>query len=110
MSSTFVLDELVGFSAYDISDEAPYIYSRWRNPTVQQFEEKLSALEMDTGDLMSSSYRLSGKQLQAYRDFAGDGVYLVSIGLEDPEDLCENLAQVLGTMTILKSSKGDLQR
>jgi len=59
---------------------------------------------------MSSSYRLSGKQLQAYRDFAGDGVYLVSIGLEDPEDLCENLAQVLGTMTILKSSKGDLHR
>jgi len=51
---------------------------------------------MDTDDLMSSSYRLSGKQLQAYRDFAGDGVYRVLVGLEDPEDLCENLAQVLG--------------
>ncbi|MDG2237599.1 MAG: PLP-dependent aspartate aminotransferase family protein [Arenicellales bacterium] len=51
---------------------------------------------MDTDDLMSSSYRLSGKQLQAYRDFAGDGVYRVSVGLEDPEDLCEDLARVLG--------------
>jgi methionine-gamma-lyase len=95
MPSTFVLDEPVGFSAYDIPDEAPYIYSRWRNPTVQQLEEKLSALEMDTDDLMSPSYRLSGKQLQAYRDSAGDGVYRVFVGLEDPEDLCENLAQVL---------------
>ena len=51
---------------------------------------------MDTDDLMSSSYGLSGKQLQAYRDFAGDGVYRVSVGLEDPEDPCENLARVLG--------------
>ena len=50
---------------------------------------------MDTDDLMSSSYRLSGKQ-QAYRDFAGNGVYRVLVGLEDAEDLCENLAQVLG--------------
>ncbi len=51
---------------------------------------------MDADDLMSSSYRLSSKQLQAYRDFAGDGVYRVLVGLEDAEDLCENLAQVLG--------------
>ena len=50
---------------------------------------------MDTDDLMSSSYRLSGKQ-QGYRDFAGNGVYRVLVGLEDAEDLCENLAQVLG--------------
>ncbi|MDE0976884.1 MAG: PLP-dependent transferase [Arenicellales bacterium] len=96
MLSTFVLDEPVGFSAYDSPDEAPYIYSRWCNPAVQQLEEKLSALEMDTDDLMSSSYQLSGKQLQAYRDFAGDGVYRVFVGLEDPEDPCEDLARVLG--------------
>ena len=51
---------------------------------------------MDTDDLMASSYRLSGKQLQAYRDFAGDGVYRVSVGLEDPEDLCDDLVRVLG--------------
>ena len=96
MLSTFVLDEPVGFLAYDSPDEAPYIYSRWCNSAVQQLEEKLSALEMDTDDLMSSSYRLSGKQLQAYRDFAGDGVYRVFVGLEDPEDPCEDLARVLG--------------
>ena len=45
MSSTFVLDEPVGFSAYDIPEEAPFIYSRWRNPTVQQLEDKMAVLE-----------------------------------------------------------------
>ncbi|MDP7568813.1 MAG: PLP-dependent aspartate aminotransferase family protein [Arenicellales bacterium] len=45
MSSTFVLDEPVGFSAYDIPEKAPYIYSRWSNPTVRQLEDKLATLE-----------------------------------------------------------------
>ena len=45
MSSTFVLDEPAGFSAYDIPDDAPYVYSRWSNPTVRQLEDKLAALE-----------------------------------------------------------------
>ncbi len=51
---------------------------------------------MDTNELMASTYALSGEQLSAYRDFAGDGVYRLSVGLEDPEDLCEDLAKVLG--------------
>lgn len=45
MSSTFVMDEPAGFSAYDIPENAPYIYSRWSNPTVRQLEEKMAALE-----------------------------------------------------------------
>ena len=51
---------------------------------------------MGTDDLMASSYGLSGEALAAYRDFAGDGVYRLSVGLEDPDDLCEDLARVLG--------------
>ena len=50
---------------------------------------------LGTDDLMATSYRLEGAQLNAYRAFAGDGVFRISIGLEDPEDLCEDLAQVL---------------
>ena len=38
MSSTFVLDEPAGFSAYDIPEDAPYVYSRWSNPTVRQLD------------------------------------------------------------------------
>ena len=45
MSSTFVVDEEVSFSANNLSDESPFVYTRWSNPTTQQLEEKLAALE-----------------------------------------------------------------
>ena len=45
MSSTFVVDEPLGFSARSLAEDAPYVYSRWSNPTVAQLEEKLAALE-----------------------------------------------------------------
>ncbi len=48
-----------------------------------------------TDDLMASSYGLQGAQLDAYRAFAGDGVFRISVGLEDPQDLCDDLAQAL---------------
>ncbi|MDH3911415.1 MAG: PLP-dependent aspartate aminotransferase family protein [Rhodospirillales bacterium] len=45
MSTTYVLDKPLGFSAQDLGDEAPFIYTRWGNPTVRQLEDKLAALE-----------------------------------------------------------------
>jgi methionine-gamma-lyase len=50
---------------------------------------------LGTDDLMQSSYALEGRALDAYRAFAGDGVFRISVGLEDPEDLCDDLAQIL---------------
>ena len=48
-----------------------------------------------TNDLVTSSYQITGKQLQSYKEMAGDGVFRISVGLEDPVDLCEDLDQVL---------------
>ncbi len=45
MSSTFVTDEPAGFSAYELTPESPYVYTRWSNPTVRQLEVKIAALE-----------------------------------------------------------------
>lgn len=45
MSSTYVLDEVAGFSAKDIEEDAPWLYTRWANPTVSQLQDKISALE-----------------------------------------------------------------
>ena len=45
MSSTFVVDEPVSFSAENMDQETPFIYSRWANPTVTQLETKLAVLE-----------------------------------------------------------------
>ena len=34
---------------------------------------------------MESTYALQGRALNAYREFAGEGVFRISVGLEDPE-------------------------
>jgi methionine-gamma-lyase len=45
MSTTFIIDPEVSFSADAITDETPYAYTRWSNPTVGQLERKLAVLE-----------------------------------------------------------------
>ena len=49
-----------------------------------------------TDDMMATTFRLRGRQLDGYRAFAGDGVFRLSVGLEDAEDLCRDLDRVLG--------------
>ncbi|MEM1200112.1 MAG: aminotransferase class I/II-fold pyridoxal phosphate-dependent enzyme [Pseudomonadota bacterium] len=51
---------------------------------------------MDTAGLMETSFRLEGAQLDSYRAYAGDGIFRMSVGLEDGEDLCADLDRVLG--------------
>jgi canavanine-gamma-lyase len=48
-----------------------------------------------TADLMRSTFRHEGELLARYRDFAGDGVFRFSVGLEDAEDICADLDRVL---------------
>jgi len=50
---------------------------------------------LHTEELMETSFRLTGAQLESYREFAGDGIFRVSVGIEDPDDLCEDLGQAL---------------
>jgi methionine-gamma-lyase len=50
---------------------------------------------MQTDDLINSSYRLDGEELERYRDSAGEGIFRLSIGLEDADDLISDLEQVL---------------
>ena len=50
---------------------------------------------METAGLMQTSFRLEGAQTQSYRAFAGDGIFRLSVGLEDAEDIIADLDQVL---------------
>ncbi len=50
---------------------------------------------LDTADLIESSFRLTGSELEKYRDVAGDGLFRLSVGLEDGQDLIDDLARVL---------------
>ena len=53
-------------------------------------------VQLKTQDLLDSTYTLDAAQLADYRRYAGDGVLRLSIGLEDPLDLIEDLDQALG--------------
>ena len=52
---------------------------------------------IETDAMMASTFQLAGEQLAAYREYAGDGVFRLSVGLEDAEDLCADLDRVLGS-------------
>jgi len=48
-----------------------------------------------TDDLLRTSYRLSEDDARAFRETAGEGIFRLSVGLEDAEDLIEDLRQAL---------------
>ena len=50
---------------------------------------------MQTKDLVGYSYRLEGRELEKYRDTAGESLFRLSIGLENSSDLINDLDQVL---------------
>ena len=50
---------------------------------------------MPTDSLLETSFKLTPKQEADYRRYMGEGAFRVSIGIEDPEDLCDDLAQAL---------------
>jgi methionine-gamma-lyase len=48
-----------------------------------------------TSDIQASTFRHNAEQLSRYRDYAGDGVFRLSVGIESPDDLIADLAKVL---------------
>jgi methionine-gamma-lyase len=50
---------------------------------------------LGTDDVQANSFRLDAEHLTRYRDYAGDGLFRVSVGLEDADDLCADLDNAL---------------
>ena len=50
---------------------------------------------IETDAIMRSSFKLQGEALASYRAYAGEGIFRLSVGLEDADDLCDDLAQAL---------------
>jgi cystathionine gamma-synthase/methionine-gamma-lyase len=49
-----------------------------------------------TDDILRSSFQLSGQQEAQFRDWAGDGLFRVSVGLENAAELIADFEQALG--------------
>lgn len=48
-----------------------------------------------TADIQASTFRMEGEALKRYRAWAGDGLFRLSVGLEDPDDLIDDLSRAL---------------
>ncbi len=49
-----------------------------------------------TDDIQASTFRHDANQLRRYREYAGDGVFRLSVGIEGADDLIADLAKTLG--------------
>jgi methionine-gamma-lyase len=50
---------------------------------------------LSTADLLRTSFKLTAGQEASYRSYGGDGIFRMSVGLEDPEDIIKDLEQAL---------------
>jgi methionine-gamma-lyase len=48
-----------------------------------------------TAAVMASTFRHQDEALDRYKAFAGEGIFRFSVGIEDAEDICADLDQVL---------------
>jgi cystathionine beta-lyase/cystathionine gamma-synthase len=59
-------------------------------------ESRSLILYCDTADLQRTTFQLDDEHLRRYRELASEGIFRLSIGLEDPADLCADLERLLG--------------
>ncbi len=52
-----------------------------------------------TDTILKTSFSLTPSQDAAFREFAGDGIFRLSAGIEDPDDLCADLEQALNRLS-----------
>jgi cystathionine beta-lyase/cystathionine gamma-synthase len=53
---------------------------------------------LPTADLLRTSFHLTAAQEAAYRAYAGEGVFRLSVGLEDADDLIADLDNALAPL------------
>jgi methionine-gamma-lyase len=113
MSTTFVLDEAGGsFSALSAPEDAPYVYTRWANPTVRQLEEKLANLEGGQAAVAFSTGMAATTALLLHLLSPGDHMVVSDIAYAGVSELIRDSLPKLGiqvTATDL-SDPDDLRR
>ncbi len=107
MSSTFVTDQVAGFSAHNLEEQAPYLYARWANPNVRTLEAKISALE-GTGDCLCLASGMAAATA-IFLTFlsAGDHVIVSDVSYAGVAELARDTLPRLG-MTVSMVDMSDL--
>jgi cystathionine beta-lyase/cystathionine gamma-synthase len=96
MSSTFRVDRELSFSANTIEGDAPYVYTRWANPTTDQLEEKLADLESAEACIAFSSGMAATTGLLLGHLSQGDHVVMCDTNYPGTAEVARNTLQRLG--------------
>ncbi|MYD75868.1 MAG: PLP-dependent transferase [Gammaproteobacteria bacterium] len=94
------MDNFSGMIAFRTASPSSTAARRMKNMDVIHYAVSLGhhrslVFLLDTDDLLESSYRLSGEQKADYENIAGEGIFRLSVGLEDAEDIIRDLDGVL---------------
>ena len=96
MSSTFVVEEAAGFSAHDIPEDAPWLYARWGNPTVDMLERKIATLEGVEACLCTASGMAAASAIFFTFLSAGDHVLVSDVSYAGVAELVRDTLPRLG--------------
>jgi methionine-gamma-lyase len=112
MSTTFVVhDTDVKFSANALDDEAPYIYTRWANPTVRQLEAKLSDLEGGEAAVAFASGMAAATALLLHTLKAGDRLVVSDVSYAGVAELVRTTLPRFGIeVQVVDLADGDALR
>lgn len=107
MSTTFVTDPDISFSAEELGADPPFIYTRWGNPTVDQLERKLARLEGAEAAIAfgSGMAAISGLLLYALRP--GDHLIMSDVSYAGAAELTNDFFPQHGIM-VSKVNLADL--
>ena len=96
MSSTYVVDEEVSFSANNMTTETPFIYTRWDNPTAQQLECKISAFEKAEATLAFATGMAASTAVMLTHLSQGDHLVLSNTNYPGTAEFARNTLTRLG--------------
>jgi methionine-gamma-lyase len=108
MSTTFVVGADTGFSVEGLSEDDPFIYTRWGNPTIRQLEEKLAVLEEAEAAVAFASGMSAATALLLHTLKAGDRAVVSDVTYAAVAEAANELFPGLG-INIVKVDTSDLE-
>lgn len=96
MSSTFVSHDISGFSAHDLTEDSPFSYARWANPTVQMLERKIASLQGTEDCLCLASGMAAGSAILLTLLSAGDHLIISDVSYAGMAELARETLPRMG--------------
>jgi methionine-gamma-lyase len=107
MSTSFVADPDTSFSVEGMDESTPFFYSRWKNPTVQQLEQKLAALEQAEQCIAFGSGMAAISALFFHCLAPGDHLIMSDVAYAAAAEITNDLIPRLG-INVTKVNMSDL--